>query len=130
MLFNPMVNGLGATVDNFGATITDSGIGSNVIANGSANTKGTATICITALNNQKASYGIGILLTGGNTSAAIRRYLVDILWDAGPTPSTVRIPNLYANSPSLIAGGYRYYFPIYIPAGFPIAARCQCSTGG
>jgi hypothetical protein len=129
MLYSPYVCGFGALYDNFGATITETGIGTSVPASATVNQKSATVQLIAAATIVEHCYGIGILFTGGATSAAAKRYLVDIMYDpAGGTNWQVLIPNLYSNSPSLIAGGYKYFFPIRIPAGSSLGARTQCSV--
>jgi hypothetical protein len=123
MLWTPG-NDFGWSVDNFGATYSDAGIGLNSPGHANANTKGANTAMLSAIAED--CYGMAIGFSGGNAAATIRRQLTDILIDpAGGTAWTVLIPNLYANSPSLIAGMYWYYFPLYLKAGTAIGSAHQ-----
>lgn len=130
MLLTPR-NDFNFSVDNFGATYTDTGIGTSVPGNASANAKGANTALLAGIAED--CYGIKIGFAGGNTSATIRRQMVDLLIDpaagvgnAGSSWS-VAIANLYANSPALTTGawGYWYYFPLYLAAGTAIGAAHQ-----
>jgi len=129
MLWTPQ-NEFGYTVDNFGATITDAGFATSVNAHATnANQKGTAVSLIAGASVLQDIFGVAIVFTGGNTAASIRRFLADLLVDpAGGTAWSTLIPNLFVNNPSLLCGGYRYYFPIYIKAGSSIGCQQQCST--
>jgi hypothetical protein len=104
----------------------------SVTANASANTKGNYTTLVAATSY--ASYGIMVQLAGLQTTASTnQRCLVDIALGAD-TAEVVIIPNLTCGNVSdYVAAsnvGASYYFPIYIPAGVRVAARCQASTGG
>jgi hypothetical protein len=104
----------------------------SVTANASANTKGNYTTLVAATSY--ASYGIMVQLAGLQTTASTnQRCLVDIALGAA-TAEVVIIPNLTCGNVSdYVAAsnvGASYYFPIYIPAGVRVAARCQASTGG
>lgn len=134
MLWTPG-NDFQFSVDNFGATYTDAGIGTNVPGHANANTKGANTALLAGIAED--CYGIAIGFANGNTAAAIRRQMVDLLIDpaagvgnAGSAWS-VAIANLYANSPSFVGGtavgsfGYWYYFPLYLKAGTAIGAAHQ-----
>jgi hypothetical protein len=128
MLFTPK-NEFHWSVDNFGATYTDAGFGASATSGGSANTKGAAVSLIAGASVTEDVYGIAICFSGGNASAAVRNYLADILVDeAGGSSWTVRIPNLLVNSAALGAGGYWYYFPLFIKAGSSIGFQQQCGV--
>lgn len=122
------------SVDNFGSTYTDAGIGVNSPGHANANTKGANTGMLVGIAED--CYGIAIGFSGGNAAATIRRNLVDLLIDpaagVGNAGSSwaVLIANLYANSPSLIVGGYWYYFPIYLKAGTAIGSANQSLVAG
>jgi hypothetical protein len=128
MLWTPSGNSFGFSVDNFGATYTDAGIGVNSPGNASANVKGANTTMLAALAQD--CYAMAIGFSGGNTAATIRRNLVDILIDpAGGTSWSVLIANLYCAYASLGCGGYWYYFPIYLKSGTSIGSANQSVTG-
>lgn len=120
------------SVDNFGATYTDAGIGLNCPGNASANVKGANTSMLVGIAED--CYGILIGFSGGNTSAATRRNLVDLLIDpaagVGNAGSSwaVAIANLYCAYSGLIMGGYWYYFPLYLAAGTAIGGANQSLT--
>jgi hypothetical protein len=122
-------NNFEQTINNFGATYTDAGYGTSITASGTTNTKGSTTQLLSGATVTDDVYGVAVTFAGGTTSATVLRFLVDIQIDnAGGTSWTTLIPNLLANSPSLNAGGYRYYFPIFIKAGSSIGARCQSNV--
>lgn len=129
MLFTPE-NEFCWSVDNWGATLTDAGLGTAVTADvTTAHVKGAAASLIAGASVTEDVYGMSILFCGGSTAGTIRRYLADILIDpAGGTSWSTLISNLLVNSPSLLLGGYRYYFPVYLKNGTSIGCQQQCST--
>lgn len=138
MLMLNDVNTFNFSVDNFGATYTDAGIGTNVPGNASANVKGANTALLTGIAED--CYGIAICFSGGSTSTAIRRQMVDLLIDPGAgvggagSSWSVAIANLYANSPTLLGNsgfvGCWYYFPLFLKAGTAIGAAHQDLVAG
>lgn len=127
MLWTP-VSEFNASVDNWGATITATGIGTQVDSHASANTKGTPVQLLSALADD--CFYLDIIFTRSNTNAQVRSFLCDILYDpAGGTNWQVLIPNLLVFQPTLAYGGYRYAFPIFIPAGSTVGVQVQCNTG-
>ena len=127
MLLVPDSNTFNFQVDNYGATYSDAGFGTNAPGHANANTKGANTAMLGALAQD--CYGLSITFSGGNTTTVVRRMMTDILIDpAGGTSWSVLIANLYANSPCLgTAGafGYHYYFPVYLSAGTAVGAAHQ-----
>jgi len=114
--------------DNFGATYTDAGLGTTATSGGSTHQKGTPVTLIAGSSVISDIYGIAILFCGGNASNAIRRYFADILVDPnGGSNWNVKIPNLFVNNASLIQGGYRYFFPLYLKSGTSIGFQHQCN---
>ena len=107
-------------------------IGTTVTANASANTKGNYSSLVDPTTNP--SYGIWVLFRNVQVSAAVQNVLVDIAY--GPTGGgneLIIIPDLNAGNAAAdatVVGGKLYYFPIYIPSGVRVSARCQASTGG
>lgn len=90
-------------------------------AAGTNNTKGAYAELITATDFDANWLTVHI----GFTNAS-GRYLVDIA-TGGSGSESVLIPNLhYANRIGLPGVGFQ--FPIFIPVGTRISARCQCST--
>lgn len=129
MLWTPS-NEFNFSVDNFGATYTLAGLGTTVTANAAANTKGATTQLISAASLTDNCYGLSLCFTRTNSAAGIVSFLVDIMYDpAGGTNWQILVPNLLVHQPSLQRGGWWFYFPIYIPAGSSLGARCQSSTG-
>lgn len=117
-----------ATQDNFGATVSDTGIGTSMTA-GAANVQGTPVTLLSGATVANDVFGIGILFAGGSASATVRRYLMDLLIDpAGGTSWSTVISSLAANSPALTSGGYRYFFPLWLKAGTSIGMSAQCSA--
>ena len=112
------------TVDNFGSTYSDTGVGTNSPGHANANTKGANTAMIAALAED--CYGLAILFSGGFTAATTRRALVDVLIDpAGGTSWSVLIANLLSCGASYQPGGYWYYFPIFLKAGTALGSAHQ-----
>jgi hypothetical protein len=78
------------------------------------------------------SYGIWIAFHEVSVAAAIQNMLVDLAY--GPTGGgneEIIIPDLNAaNAPvgATYCGSKFYWFPVYIPAGVRVSARCQAST--
>lgn len=133
MLYTP-ASQFNWNVNNFGSTYSDSGFGTAVTANGSANTKGANTQMLVGIAED--CYWIAICLLGQGTSATARRCYLDVKVDpaagvggAGSTWATV-IPNLYAGGPGLTSGGWWYYFPLFLNAGTAIAVSMQDINGG
>lgn len=133
MLWTPG-NSFNWSVDNFGSAYADATIGVNSPGHANANTKGANTSMLTGLAED--CYGMAICFSGNNSSATIKRSLVDILIDpnagVGGTGSSwsVIIPNLYSSYASLGCGGYWYYFPIYLKAGTAIGSAHQDLVAG
>lgn len=121
-------NDFQATVDNYGSTYTDTGIGTSVTS-GTANNKGTAVSLISGASVTDDVFGISILFSGGSSNAAVRNFLADILVDpAGGSSWTTIINNLCFHGPSLAVGGYWFYFPLFIKNGSSIGVQTQCSN--
>lgn len=130
MLWTPW-NDFGWSTDNFGATFSDTGIGTAVTAHASsAHTKGTAVSLLAGASVTEDVYGIAIGASGiTGSGTGITMYLGDLLIDpAGGTSWATIINNLAFNSPYLILGGYWYYFPLYLKNGTSIGMQVQCST--
>lgn len=131
MLWTPG-NQFGFTVDNIADTYSDTGIGTNVVSNASAHTKGANTNILNGLAED--CYGLAIGFSRANSPAATRRNLCDILIDpaAGVGNSgsswSIVIANLYCAYASLGCGGYWYYFPLYLKAGTAIGGSQQSSN--
>ena len=132
MLWTPGGYDFGWSVDNFGATLTDTGIGINSPGHANANTKGANTSMLVGIAED--CYGILIGFSGQSATTVARRCAVDLLIDpaagVGGTGSSwsVAIANLYANSPTFgVTGcfGYWYYFPLYLKAGTAIGTAHQ-----
>ena len=130
MLFK-QPNDFNWVVDNFGATYTAAGLGTTVTANASANVKGSPATLIAAGSVTDDVYGVAIGFTRTNTAATAVGFLFDLLIDnAGGTSFSTLIANLLIHNPSMLRGGYWYYFPLYILAGSTIGGQVQASTGG
>lgn len=105
--------------------------GTTITASGSTNTKGSWSQIISSTTYD--AYGITILLAGVQTTAST---WVGMLVDIGIGSSSaeqVLIPNLNAGSVAGLAiasgsGGAMYHFPIYIPSGNRLSARCQSTV--
>ena len=98
--------------------------GTSITANASGNTKGSYTQLIASTSYDT----VGVLVMLDDLAAGID-YLLDIAIGAGGSEQII-LPDLYAGGGTgSIAYGAQYWFPIAIPAGSRIAARCQASTG-
>ena len=106
-------------------------MGISVTAHATTHTKGNYTQLIASTAYE--SFGIFIQLAGLQTVASTnQRGLVDIAI-GGAGVEVDLIPNLLCGNVADMgaaagSGGACYYFPIYIPAGVRVAARCQAST--
>lgn len=111
--------------ENAGA-VTSTSRGTALTANASANTKATS---YTQLIASTAFDATGILVMFDDCAAAAD-FLVDIAVGASSSEQVI-LSNLLvsAGTGSIVYGGH-YFFPINIPAGSRISARCQCTTGG
>ena len=110
--------GVSRTVGAVAATTT----GTQIISDAAANTKGT-WVELTAATEFDASWvmvTIGVP-TGGSD------YLVDV--GIGAATEQVIIPDMYARPRNNDGGGYVYLFPMFVPAGSRLTARCQDSFG-
>lgn len=128
MLFT-LPYGFGLSASNYGATYTEAGLGTDLTAGGSNNTKNASITSILAGSSVPEDvYGVSIGFILGSSSGAARRFMTDIYVDpAGGTAweNDPRIANLSANSPSLTVGGVWYYFPMFVHGGSSFGATCQ-----
>ncbi|MGH8758331.1 MAG: hypothetical protein ACREVW_02265 [Burkholderiales bacterium] len=117
------------SITNYGATMTDAGFGTTVPAHANAHTKGAAGALIAGASVSSDVYGIAVLACGGNSNAAVHRFLLDLLVDpAGGTSWSTLIANILFHSPSFQKGLYQYFFPLWLKAGSSIGAQQQSST--
>ncbi len=105
---------------------TSSEPGNLVTANATTNVMGNYTQLIAATNY--TSYGITVILSNTAVAATSTRVLVDIA-KGGAGSEQVVIPTLIGGNAGVTGStegtGHIYHFPIIIPAGTRIAARCQ-----
>jgi hypothetical protein len=107
-------------------------VGTTVTAHASANTKGSYTSLVDPTN--EPSYGLWVAFSDVSVAGAIQNVLVDIAY--GPTGGgneEIVLPDLDAsNAPDHTGytGAKIYFFPVYIPDGVAVRARCAASTGG
>jgi hypothetical protein len=136
MLWTPG-NSFGWSVDNYGATYTDTGLGTNSPGHANANTKGANTAMLSGLAED--CYGMSISFSGQSATTVARRCMTDILIDpaagvgVGGSSWSVLINNLFAMGPTFGtsgAFGYHYYFPIYLKAGTAIGTAHMNGTAG
>ena len=122
LVIPPVIGGLGDT--NLTAAAR---AGTTVTASGSINTKGSYSSLIDPTT--KPSYGFWVVLSAVGATAANTSMLVDIAY--GPTgggSEEILVLDLDAGAAaSTIAqvGCKAYYFPVYIPTGVRVSARCQ-----
>lgn len=100
-------------------------VGPLVQAHATTNTKGSYTSVVTIAPFD--IFMLGVYTEGVAVSGQFTGMLVDIAIDpAGGTTYEVIVPNVLAtNSPS--TSGRVTWFPVFIPKGSQIAARCQAS---
>jgi hypothetical protein len=103
---------------------TSTSLATNVTAHASANTKGSYV----ELTSATAFAAQGIIICIGKVNAA-SRYLIDIAIGAASSEYDI-IPNLIARGENSAQITSQLFFPIAIPAGVRLSARCQASTGG
>lgn len=107
--------------------------GTVITANASANQKATSYTSLIDPTS-KPSYGIWVGFSDVAVATTLTNILVDIAY--GPTGGgneQIIIPDLNAcGAPdhTTHVGDKKYFFPIYIPSGVRVSARCQASTGG
>jgi hypothetical protein len=103
---------------------TGTSLAVDVAAHASANTKGSYVEI--ASSTAFAAQGIIVSIGKTNTSA---RFLLDIAIGASSSEQVI-IPNLIARAENAVQVTGQLFFPIAIPAGSRISARCQSSPGG
>lgn len=96
--------------------------GTTLTANASADTKGSY-VQLTAATTHDANWIVVNLGASANQAS----FLVDIA--IGSATEQIILPDLLVWT-RLGDSGQTYLFPIFIPAGSRLAARCQSSTGG
>lgn len=123
MLFIPH-QGLTGLQDNQGTTSAE--YGTTVTASATPHTKGSYSQLIASTSAN--AYGIFVNLFNTAVASTSTRVLVDIAVGAAAS-ETIIIPDLIAGNAGTSAGaqnaGHSYYFPIVIPVGTRVAARCQ-----
>ena len=84
----------------------------------------------TSANIANDVYGIWVNINSGNTTGTQRDLQIDIGVDpAGGTSYTAVISNILASQAAAgAAGGYHYYFPLFVKAGSSVAARAQSNS--
>lgn len=109
--------------ENAGAA-TASSRGTSITANAAANTKGSYTQLIASTSHDD----VGIYVMIDDLAAGID-YLIDVAI-GGAGSEQIILPDLYAGGGTgSIAYGTQYWFPVHVPAGSRLSARCQASTG-
>lgn len=117
-----------------GTQPVNNGFGTAITASGFAHTMGSWTDIVAAADWSGFTgdaFLIEINLNRANAGGANKRVLVDIGIDTG-SGYTALITYLIAHSAADFAGGangYNYTFPIRIPNGAKVGARCQGSSG-
>lgn len=111
----------GGVIRTVGSTSGASSVSTTLTAGGAANTKGSAVELI-ASTEFDANW---VLITFTDLTSGVVNFLVDIL--IGAATEQVIIPDLYATARGNGGAFGPYLFPVFIPAGSRIAARCQCN---
>lgn len=115
-------------LDTVPSTSTTSSAGVTVTASATAHTKGAWSQLIA--NTGARSLGIQIALDNTATSNANTSMLLDI-GIGGAGSETVLIPDLaagYVLNENVSNNFQSYFFPLFIPAGSRISARCQAQV--
>lgn len=103
--------------------------GTTITASGTTHTKGSYTTLIAS--TAEDSYSMAVLINNVGVASTNAHMLVDIAI-GGAGSEVVIIPNLMAGNAGVWAnamgGGVMYHFPIGIPQGTRVSARCQAST--
>ncbi len=94
-----------------------------VLTGGAANTKGSYTQLVASTSAD----AVGIILQVNNRSAGANEYSVDVAV-GGSGSEQIIIPDFIMQNDHAAADNV--YFPILIPAGTRIAARCQSPSAG
>lgn len=113
----------GGAVRTVGATAGTSSRSTTMTTSASADTKGTV-VQVTAATEFDANWMLIQFPRGANGTVNL---LADIL--IGAATEQVIIPNLYVFARNANGGGPTYLFPIFVPKGSRISARCQSSAG-
>jgi hypothetical protein len=118
--------GFSGYVDNWG-TNPGSGFGTAVTP-GASDAEGNWTEIFSDLPWEASA--IFLHIHSGNTSAQIKRHVLDIGWDpAGGTSYVEKIANIVCGaSQAGSSGGMYKFFPIRIPAGAAVAVRIRGSN--
>jgi hypothetical protein len=109
-------------------TVPSTAGGTVVTASSTIHTKGAYAELITATAFDTCY--VEILMSGASVAATATSILVDIAIGAAASETDI-ISNLNAGGASIFStantstGGQKYAFPLYIPAGSRVSARCQ-----
>jgi hypothetical protein len=117
-----LLEGIGRMSDALG--YTSAFVGTTITA-GAANTKGS--YAATPLSTSTPHDAQGVMIFNTTRSATAADYLVDIALGASGSERIV-IPNLLWSEGSSSGRLRSYFFPLNIPAGSRLNARCQSST--
>jgi hypothetical protein len=116
----------GGFVHSYGAVSGASSLSTQLTADSSTpNTKG-AVVELTGATTHDAAWVLVQL--SGSSAGSGADYLVDLM--IGDSPEQVIIPDMYVSARAGTADFGPYLFPIFIPAGSRLSARCQCSAAG
>lgn len=104
-------------------------LGTTVTASATINTKGSYSSLIDPTDRE--SYGIWIRARDVSSANTLENLLLDIAY--GPTgggSEQIIIPNIDcgASGSNTGASGKKFFFPIYIPSGVRVSARCQSNV--
>lgn len=108
-----------------GPSESSTGAGTTLTAHASNNTKASTWSEVIASTDYASNWVIVQI-----APSAANSYLIDVGVGASTAEQTL-ISNLYCHEPSSSSIGERaFLFPLRIPAGTRLSARCQSSTGG
>lgn len=113
----------GGVVKTYGAVGGASSLATTITGNANNALKGTA-VELTAATTYDAHWMLVAITDMSQTGGT---YFVDIL--AGAATEAVIVPDLFAAPRAPGAASGPYLFPVFVPKGTRIAARCQASGG-
>lgn len=112
----------GGAVRTLGSTAGTSSRGTTITASASVDTKGTV-VQLVAATEFDASW---VLIQFPRVVNAFN-FLCDLM--IGASTEQVIIPDIYVWTRNANGGGPSYIFPVFIPKGSRLSARCQSGTG-
>lgn len=121
MLWTPG-KGRGAAVVTNGGIVGSATPWTGVASNATTLLDGAVTELVAAASNVRDSWGIEVFITATGAAATASEACLDLLI-GGATDDVLASALICGGTVAAASGGYRYFFPVHIPAGVRIAAR-------